>query len=38
MASVAMKMDVGRNHALVASSLSVVLYEDETSRIDLPHR
>ena len=27
-----------RNHPPVASSLPVVLYETETSRIDLPHR
>jgi hypothetical protein len=30
------EMDATRNHAPVASSLPVVLYENKTSRIDLP--
>jgi hypothetical protein len=32
------KWMLGRNHPPVASSLPVVLYENETSRIYLPHR
>jgi hypothetical protein len=35
---VSVEMDAARNHPPVASSLPVVLYGNETSRIDLPHR
>jgi hypothetical protein len=38
MGSVSVEMDAARNHPPVASSLTVVLYENETSRIYLPHR
>jgi hypothetical protein len=36
MRSVSVEMDAARNHAPVASSLPVVLYENKTSGIDLP--
>jgi hypothetical protein len=38
MGSVFVEIDAARNHPPVASSLPVVLYQNETSRIDLPHR
>jgi hypothetical protein len=38
MGSVSVEMDAGRNHPPVASLFPVVLYGNESSRIDLPHR